>query len=174
MGQPKHALRLPDGRCVIEAVAEALGTVCRRMVVIGAPEALPETPHLTDLRAGQGPLGGIETLLASGLDTQYLVCPSDVPMVTAELFAALTVPSDAAATVFRIEGEPAIRPLPARIAASALATAQSLLDQEKRAVHQLMQSIQPHVIEAPGRFAATLIDLNTPQDYESLVKELRS
>ncbi len=106
MGRPKHGLRLPDGRQMIEAVADALAGVCRTVVVVGGAtaETLPGVEHIADLREGQGPLGGLEALPASGRDAEYLVCPCDLPLVSAGMLRRLTCGGGSRATVFRIEG----------------------------------------------------------------------
>ncbi len=172
MGRPKEALRLTDGRSMIEAVAGTVASVCRRVVVVGAAAELPGVQSVDDLRPGQGPLGGIEALLASALDAHYLVCPCDVPLVSAELLAALTAPAGGAATVLRIAGEDEPRPLPARLSAEALPAVRMLLDREDRAVKQLIEALRPHVVEAPAAWAGRLLNVNTPDDYERALRAL--
>lgn len=170
MGRPKHALPLPDGRPMIEAVANVMAQVCQQVVVVGSTDALATLPHIDDLRFRHGPLGGIEALLASGLDTQYLVCPCDLPLVTSDLLKALTVPSSAAATVLRIDGRSGTEPLPARISTEVLPAVRALLDAGQRAVSHLMQSIEIEAIEAPQTWSRYLTNINTPQEYEVLVQ----
>lgn len=170
MGRPKHALRLPDGRPMIEAVAEVMAQVCQEVVVVGSTDALATLPHIDDLRSRHGPLGGIEALLASGLDTQYLVCPCDLPLVTRDLLKALTVPSSAAATVLRIDGRSGTEPLPARISTEVLRAVRALLDAGQRAVSHLMQSIEIETIEVSQAWSTYLTNINTPQEYEVLVQ----
>ena len=170
IGSPKHALSLADGSTMIEAVATALGAVCERLVILGAEDAMPALPHVADLRPGCGPLGGIEALLASGIDTQYLVCPCDLPWVTSELFNALLRPTQATATVFRLEGSAHIEPLPARICAVALEATRRLLDEGRRAVHQLMAAIDVEEVSAPRAWSKLLTNVNTPQEYAALIQ----
>lgn len=170
IGSPKHALSLHDGATMIEAVATALGAVCERLVILGAKDAMPALPHVADLRPGCGPLGGIEALLASGIDTQYLVCPCDLPWVTSELFNALVRPTQATATVFRLEGSAQIEPLPARIGAVALGATRQLLDERRRAVHQLMEAIDVQEVSAPRAWSKLLTNVNTPQEYAALIQ----
>ncbi len=172
MGRAKHALPLPDGRLMIQAVADVMAQVCQQVVVVGSTEALEKLQHIDDLRPGHGPLGGIEALLASGLDTQYLVCPCDVPLVTSTLLNALVVPSSTQATVLRIDGEDTVRPLPARLSAEALGTARTLLDQKRKAVHQLMQCVEIEVLGAPPEWGEHLVNINTPQEYQVLVQRI--
>jgi molybdopterin-guanine dinucleotide biosynthesis protein A len=178
MGRPKEALRLPDGRTMIGAVIEALGALCRRVVIAGGPRTpAPDDPsvaHINDLRPGQGPLGGIEALLASGLDDEYLVCPCDVPLVTADLLARLTADTTtAAATVFHVEGETVVRPLPARIAADSLPVVRRLLDVGRRAVHDLMREVGAQQVAITSAEATPLAAADTPQDFDAIVRTLR-
>ncbi len=174
IGSPKHALSLPDGSTMIEAVATALGAVCERLVILGAEDAMPALPYVADLRPGCGPLGGIEALLASNIDTQYLVCPCDLPRATSELFNALLRPSQATATVFRLEGSELIEPLPARICAVALDATRQLLDEGRRAVHQLMEVIDVEEVSAPNAWSKLLMNVNTPQEYAALIQGRRT
>ncbi len=166
MGRPKHDLRLPGGKTMLEAVAAALGAVCAQVVVAGDVET--GLRRIADLRPGQGPLGGLEAILAGGLDTQYLVCPCDVPLVTPVLLARLTAPSERPATVYRVEGEPDFWPLPVRIAAEALDVARSRLDRGQRAVHDFVRALHPDIVAVSKEDAHLLANINTPEDYARL------
>jgi molybdopterin-guanine dinucleotide biosynthesis protein A len=166
MGRPKHDLKLPDGRSMLETVAAVLGAVCARVVVVGEVET--SLPRVMDLRPDQGPLGGIEALLASGLDDQYLVCPCDVPLVTGALLMRLVETPEAAASVFRLEGDDAFVPLPARISARVLVRVRALLDAQQRAVHRLVSSIDAEVIPLASAQARQLANANTRQEYEAI------
>ncbi len=166
MGRPKHALRLADGTTMIEAVTRALAELCREVVVAGAVETPLQS--IADLRPGAGPLGGIEAVLASGLDTQYLVCPCDLPLVTATILRRLTETSGAVATVFHVAGEPDYWPLPARLSATALDSIRQHLDGGQRAVHELMRTLEPEVIAVERQEAELLANINTPPDYEAI------
>ncbi len=166
MGRPKHALRLADGTTMIEAVTRALAELCREVIVAGAVETPLQS--IADLRPDAGPLGGIEAVLASGLDTQYLVCPCDLPLVTAMMLRRLTEASGAVATVFHVAGEPDFWPLPARLSATALDRVRRHLDDGQRAVHELMRTLEPEVIALERQDAEPLANINTPPDYEAI------
>jgi molybdopterin-guanine dinucleotide biosynthesis protein A len=168
MGRPKHELKLPDGRTMLEVVVGVLREVCARVVVTGDIET--DFQRVADLRPDQGPLGGIEAILASGLDTQYLVCPCDVPLVTGPLLQRLTGPADGGATVFQTEGEDSFRPLPARISGDLLETVAALLDEQKRAVRRLLGSIGTTVITLGPGESRLLANVNTLQEYEAITR----
>lgn len=165
MGSPKHTLALPDGRTMLDAVSGALSTVCRQVVVVGDPADAESIP---DRRPGLGPLAGIEALLASGLDSEYLVCPCDVPRVTTALLRRLTAPTDAPVTVLRIDGNDVTQPLPARISDEALDTVRGYLDQGHRSVHGFLQSIETQVVSLPAAEARFLANVNRAEDLARL------
>ena len=166
MGRRKDSLPLADGRTMLTAVAAVLAETCRDVVVVGDAET-PMT-RIEDLRPGQGPLGGIEALLASNLDTHYLVCPCDLPLVTATLLRRLTVATGAVATVFHVDGEPDFWPMPARLSTEALLLVRDHLDGGRRAVHDLVRALEPAVIALSRADARALANVNTPSDYEAI------
>lgn len=173
-GSPKHALKLPNGLTLIETVAKAMREVCERIVVVSSFEALEGEIHIPDIRSEQGPLGGIEALLESGQDTQYLICPCDLPFVNGEILRALTKSSSALATVLSIEGEESLVPLPARISVDALYKVRELLDSDCRAVNKLMNVISVDEIAAPKKWSHLLMNVNTQEDFEKVKLGFRS
>ncbi len=172
MGRPKHELTLPDGRTMLDAVIDALDALCREVVVVGEAETSRKQVH--DLRPGQGPLAAVEALLASGNDHEYLVCPCDLPLITPALLKRLTVTTKARATVFRVEGEPDFWPMPARLSADALPQVQQHLDEQRRALHDLVRALGPEVVPVTGEESRLLANVNTPADYSRLTADSRS
>ncbi len=170
MGRPKAALPW-EGGTLIDAVAAALRQVCRQVIVVGADDTGMRA--IADLRAGQGPLGAIEALLASGIDSEYLVCPCDLPLMSGRLLAQLTGPATEMATVFRVEGEAAPRPLPARLSARALGAVRAHLDHGELAVRDLMRAIQPREVVLGAADAQQLADVNSPQEYADAMRQAR-
>jgi molybdopterin-guanine dinucleotide biosynthesis protein A len=168
MGRSKHDLKLPDGRTMIDAVVGALRDVCARVVVAGGVDI--GLPRVVDLRSDQGPLGGIEAVLASGVDEQYLVCPCDVPLVTGDLLRALLAAPPVKAAVFGVEGEDGFRPLPARIPADRRGPAAAMLDRQQRSVRDFLIATGVEVVSLSRAAGARLANVNTPADYEALCK----
>jgi molybdopterin-guanine dinucleotide biosynthesis protein A len=158
---------------MIEHVLDAVAAVCERIVIVGAHSLGLDREYLTimDARPGIGPLSGIDALLASGADEtgQYLVCPCDVPLITPHLLRLLLRPTDALATVFRVEGNNHFEPLPLRISAASAPIAAKLLDERDPAVWRLLQQLQPDIIEINSTDAFLLHNVNTRADYESLI-----
>jgi molybdopterin-guanine dinucleotide biosynthesis protein A len=169
MGMPKELVRLPDGRMMIDAVASVLASIADRVVVLGVTPARPDLRHLPDLHGGLGPLGGIEALLASGIDERYLVCPCDVPRITAPVLRALIgAAGDAMAVVLHLRGEEAPRPLPLVVSERALPAVQRRVAQGRLAVHGLVAALEARAVEAPPEWAALLTNVNTPEDLSAL------
>ncbi len=95
MGMPKEGVKLQDGRPMIEHVIKPLKEVCKKVVIIGNCEGYKPNPKenieiIPDNFAGRGPLSGLEALLASGIDDEYLVVSCDQPLLTSDLLILLT------------------------------------------------------------------------------------
>ena len=97
MGQPKAGLVLPDGVTMVERVFAAMSAVCRQVVLVGAATDLPLSMrgvrHIEDRLPQLGPMGGVEALLASGLDSEYLIAPCDIFLVVPDVFRLLLQPA---------------------------------------------------------------------------------
>jgi len=134
---------------------------------------------ISDLRPQAGPLGGIEALLASGIDAppagagQYLICPCDVPLITPELLRLLAQPSDGPASVFRVDGRDEIEPLPARLSTAALPEVRRMLETQHRSVWRLMQELQSRVIPIALQDAFQLHNVNTIEDFSEAVRLMK-
>lgn len=168
MGEPKHDLKLPDGRTMFDAVADAMRDVCGSLVVLGPDDIRPDLPHVRDLREGQGPLAGIEALLASGLDDRYLVVPCDVPNLGADLLQRLTDAPPARVAVFHKSDQTDPDCLPMRIESNCLAEVRALLDEGRRAVRRLFDRVDVEYVAIEGPDADGLVNVNTPEEFDSL------
>ena len=166
MGVSKVDLALPSGQTMLEAVISALQIVCTSTLVVGGDGS--DRRDLGDVRPARGPLGGIEALLSSGIDTDYLICPADIPLVTPELLWRLTEPVGGVATIFEVNGEPRSQSLPLRISTAALATVTAALDSGRNAVHEVLAQLEVDRIRITAEEAAVLININTPDDYASI------
>jgi molybdopterin-guanine dinucleotide biosynthesis protein A len=154
---------------MIEAVISTLAKVCRRVVVVGGIAG--GFPSVADRRPGAGPLGGIEALLASGIDDEYLVCPNDTPLITPALLRRLQVPGTSLATIFEIEGESRIQSLPLRISANALGAITAALDAGRNSIHRVLTEIEVSRVPITVRQARALLNINTPGEYAALVQQ---
>ena len=162
MGRPKQDLPIrADGATMLDVVRDALEAAT------GAPALLVGGPALPDRAPGQGPLGGLDALLAHDAANRYLVCPCDMPYVTPELFEQLlrAEPLAAPLAVFHDRAEDRLRPFPMRIDATAAGAVARLLRSDRRRVRALFEEITPIASEALAD-GARLRSVNTPDDYE--------
>lgn len=172
MGSPKVDLRLPDGRTMLEHVRASLNLICGRTVIVDAysPRNRPDGDLIRDLRPNAGPLGGVEALLASDIDSQYLICPCDVPLITGDLLRLLLAEPQALASVFCVEGRKELEPLPARIRAEALPVVRRLLNLQQRSMWKLMKELSPHVVTISEAQAIELHNVNTNVDFQEAMR----
>lgn len=167
MGTEKANLPLPSGLTMLESIISVLRQVCTRVVVVGGTHATVRS--IPDRRAGQGPLGGIESLLASGIDNEFLVAPTDMPYLDPALLDRLLQPTNAAATVFSFEGQKRTQSLPLRISIDALAFINASLDSGRRELHRLLEDLTVNRVLIGREVAQTaLVNINEPSEYQSL------
>jgi molybdopterin-guanine dinucleotide biosynthesis protein A len=170
MGRPKHLIVLRDGRTMIQRIATNLLHVSTGVLVVGGgsrdfgefrgiPDARPE---------GTGPLSGLEALLASDIDSEYLVVPCDMPLISAEILRAMVRPSESLATIVQLEHRLEPEWLPARISAQALPVVSRLLDSGERSVWTLMQSLPAEVVRIDRKLERALLNVNSPDELDQI------
>jgi molybdopterin-guanine dinucleotide biosynthesis protein A len=165
MGAAKGDLLLPTGQTMIHAVIQILEDICAEVVTVGGRSV--GRRFVVDLRSGAGPLGGIEALLASGFDENYLICPNDIPLMSPALARRLTAPSDAMATAFQTE-DGRIHSLPIRVSVAALPTVTAALDRGQNAIHHVLTQLETERIPITADEARGLGNINTPGDFDSI------
>ena len=86
MGHPKHELKLPDGRTLLEAMIDIASTLGDTIILCGSGASTCDLPRAHDAEGMQGPLAGIEALLRTVVHGRCLVLPCDMPALeTADL-----------------------------------------------------------------------------------------
>ncbi|MFZ5877087.1 MAG: NTP transferase domain-containing protein [Nitrospirota bacterium] len=168
MGRPKEGVLLWDGRPMIEHVVEAMRTVCPQVVIVGACRGwTPEPPiiRLDDRWADQGPLGGIDTLLSSGLAAGYLVVGCDQPLVTPSMLRLLLNPSDPDIPCFlRAEDGVELDPFPGYFPASWVPVARAALEQGRRGLRDAVRNDRWEWVTLPETLRRGVQSLNAPDD----------
>ncbi len=78
----------------LEQTCKVLSQICERVVLVGNYDYLPESliglTHISDNIVNKGPIGCLEALLSSGIDTEYLITPCDVGVKNPRIFGLLT------------------------------------------------------------------------------------
>lgn len=151
---------------MIEPVIRALEVTCGEVIVVGGSE--PGYRHLPDRRSGAGPLAGVEALLSSGIDSDYLICPADLPLITPELLSRLAMASAGPAAIFEIEGSDRVQSLPLRITTRAARAVTNALDAGHNAIHFLLEGLELELVPLGATEATQLLNVNTPEALSRL------
>lgn len=175
MGQPKEALRLWDGRTMIEHVLETLFRLCPRVTLVGVGEPEVEVPderviHLSDLRPNQGPLGGLEALLSSHLDRSYLVTACDQPLVTEGLLRGLTSGEPNQIHVYR-RGDGFLQPLPGYFPSAVLDVVREALNSDDRSLQHVFRQCEVVAHPILQNEEDQLAGVNTPEQLAELMRQ---
>ena len=176
MGVPKAGMLLPDGRSMLERTRDMLESFCRRVLLLGGSHGVVGHQCLDDLRPDAGPLGAIESLLASGIASQYLVVPCDLPLLPAGLLTRLLTGDEDGMTCFEAPDDDRIGVLPCRIGAECLDEVRELLDDGERSVLRLIDRLGPDATRVPiaRRETGLLMNVNTPEDFERACRLIRN
>jgi molybdopterin-guanine dinucleotide biosynthesis protein A len=130
---------------MIEHVADALRPLVASLIVAGASRGFrPQVIgafHLEDLRPGQGPLAGIETVLASGIASHYLVATCDQPFLTTALLRRLLPPSGLPSALCTSEDDDSMLPFPCLLSAACLNPVREALDGGERSPRRWLCSV---------------------------------
>lgn len=137
MGSPKHRVELSNGKTMLDTMLEFAAAISTSTIIVGGDVEGLESIH--DLRHQQGPVGGIEALLASGIDEQYLVVGCDMPNLQPEHVDELLQCGGNA--VITCDDE--IQTLPILLCSSALRTCTTYLDTGKRSIKGFI-NVLPH------------------------------
>ena len=165
MGRPKAGIIFPDGAALIEKVYAAMKSVCQTVVLVGHGEGVPERlsglKRVEDITPGLGPLGALESLLASGLDSHYLIAPCDLPCVTEHVFQYLVSRRyDNRPVVFNNTGT--IEPLIGLYPDNILPAIRQQIKDGRLSMQQLLVKTDTVCIDLPSAYRPLLTNTNTP------------
>lgn len=170
MGTQK-ALRVIDDATFVGRIAGVMQERFDEVVLIGG-EPLDGYPMpLADVVPGAGPLAGLATLLKHAEGAHAFVVPVDVPQISVETVDRLCSPPllNGQARVARVDGR--VQPLVGQYAEDLLSLVEARLTVEDRSMMGLLRAV-PH-LTLVDITDGTLRNINTPEDYEALVDELR-
>lgn len=175
MGTPKQEILLPNGLSMIEQSIKLLSSICRQIVVVGKWDEQNKdilkkknVQQILDHMPGLGPLCGIETLLKSSLDNEYLVIACDQPFLTEELLLKLTNKSSSHPKLFKFEGENETQPFPGYYPKSCLPIIESLTKNGKVAMYDFICNTQIEWINLPKNLSHLVRSINTPSDLQEV------
>ncbi len=183
MGTDKSKLVF-DGLTAVERIAAALSVVTNRVRTVGrmGAEFSSALPHVTDVHANLGALGGIHAALrATGTEWAAIVA-CDLPFVTDELFVRLSsfIAGDAkVAAIVPIQDDGRQQPLCALYKRDpCLLKAETLIACGEHTPRALFEAgstrwIQPEELADLRHAKHFFVNLNRPEDYQA-AKEILS
>ncbi len=171
MGTAKAMLRC--GRTtIIEHIVELLRGVCEECVLLGdcevRPVGLDSMITLPDLHSGDGPIGGLRSLLEHHSDGWSLLVGCDLPLLSVETLQTLIAHprGDASVVAFRIDDR--LETCCALYHGRLLPVVERALRDGALRLQHLVRSA-PHVSIIPDvATSQSLANVNTPDDYERL------
>ncbi|MBI2996334.1 MAG: molybdenum cofactor guanylyltransferase [Candidatus Melainabacteria bacterium] len=175
MGRPKEGVLLWDLRPMIEHVMDILQTICKSIVIVGKCEGYypKQNKFISDRLPNLGPIGGIESLLSSNLDTEYLVVACDQPFLTQEILKFLIKDEEPEKIkLFKASGNKKINPFPGYYPASILSHVKDSIQKGRTAMHEMIVDC-PSVTWIPIQESqeSFLRSINTPSDLFVKIKQ---
>ena len=165
MGAPKHLVTLSNGRTMLEVMIEFAHSLAKQTVIIGGE--IEGQTCIQDLRNQHGPVGGIEALLNSNIDSNYLVIGCDMPTLCEKDILPLLTTDDC--TAFSCENK--ILGLPLHINKNASKVCTSYLDAGGRSIKGLISKIPHKIICINENQSSILQSVNSREDLDKLAFE---
>ena len=162
MGMPKQDVLLPNGQTMLDTMVSFAEKNASRLVIVGGQ--IDGCESIQDKRHNDGPVAGIEALLASNIDQEYLVVGCDMPQLrTADIRPLIACEGNA---VFSYENK--ILGLPLKISQELLSTCTTYLDSQKRSIKGFI-TLCPHTsIPINSSQLKTMTSVNTREDVSQL------
>jgi molybdopterin-guanine dinucleotide biosynthesis protein A len=165
MGSPKHLVELPNGKTMLDMMLEFSCSVGTHTVIIGGDITGQHCIH--DLRKQQGPVAGIEALLNSDIDKNYLVVGCDMPNLKKIDVEPLLASNDNA--VFSCGNR--LLGLPLLIKSEELSSCTAYLDSGGRSIRGFVSEI-PHIeVKLEDSKSSRLLSINSTDDLNKLSLE---
>ncbi len=174
MGRDKAALKLPDGRTLLQRQVDLVRAAGAGSVLVSVQAGSEFTGEgvrvVVDGLPDAGPLAGIAAGLSAAPAGLVLVLAVDMPAITAahlQMLLALATPARGVVPVFDGQIEPLVAVYPSTLAASA----EARLAAGQRAVHGWVRSEAAGgnmlLWDAPPDWAGALRSWNTPEDVSA-------
>lgn len=172
MGSPKHAVRLPDGRTMLDWVLASLLRCVPIAAVVGAltDARRPGVLSIPDIHPGRGPLAGIHAALVRLDVAGCLVAACDQPFLDERLLRPLARDPDRACCLVSAASG-ALLPLPVYVPRSCLARVVEELFLGRGSLHGLLSRIAPDRVTVPAHLEPAVRSLNTPGELRAAFLE---
>ncbi len=164
MGRDKARLPI-ESQLLVEDVAAKVRNVAGNVALIGESHRYRDLQLecLDDLRPCLGPLGGIETALASGLGELNIIAACDTPDIQEDWLERLLFEAKHRNVPCMIcqDATGKVHPLCSVWNTSCLPALQEALDNRRLRVLDLVQKLRPGILS----LEQPMCNLNTPQDW---------
>ncbi|MDK9698928.1 MAG: molybdenum cofactor guanylyltransferase [bacterium] len=169
MGSPKAMLPMPDGKPILSHVAEALIGAGLLVYCVGiCPEFLPDLfPYrfIPDMLPNAGPMGGIATILQSGIADGYIIVGCDQPFLTPSIVTPLMSDDAQCIRLYRNNNKERLAPLPGYYPARSADVAFAIAQSENRSVHRFIEQLHVEWVTISSVQSHLLRGVNTPNEY---------
>lgn len=169
MGQDKALLPWKTG-VLADEMAGKLAAVTGTVLLVGEPSKYGHLgyPCLPDLRAGLGPLGGIEAALASARAELNLVLACDLPEIEVPHLRHLL--TEAMQTgencIVTADGSGAIQPLCAVYRSACLPVVRNALDSGRLKLMAVVHELQARAIAVTN----VIHNVNSPEEWSAVLR----
>lgn len=179
MGRPKAGVVIPSGLTMVEHVYLGLKNICKDIVLVGhgqgVPRSMDHLTRITDNIRDIGPMGALEALLSSGLDTEYLIVPCDLGASNDEVFELLVADLHLRPPVILTCEERSAhgyklfdQPLIGRYSADLLPLVRGQIKKKDLALNSLLKTTKVTRIMVPQRLNSFVADLDCPHDMHKV------
>jgi molybdopterin-guanine dinucleotide biosynthesis protein A len=170
MGVSKSALEIGD-ETFLERIVGTLSKVFDAVVVCGGDTAPAGVPLVADVLVDGGPVGGLHAALVASDGMPVFLAPGDMPLLSVKSILRLTGRdiSPGQARIGRVDRRP--QPLCGVYGPDLKTLARLAAEREDRSMMGFVRSV-PHLtlIDIDD---GSLVNINTPEQYERLIADLR-
>ncbi len=158
MGSPKHLVTLPSGQSMLETMIAFAKKIATTTVIVGGE--VEGICSVLDRRTLHGPVAGIEALLASEIDSQYLVVGCDMPYLQPIHVEPLLECNGNAVFTF----EKHTLGLPLKIHTDELVHCTAYLDSGRKSIRGFIGELTHTTIVLPSEFRNSVTSLNSKEE----------
>jgi len=181
MGTPKADMKLGE-KSLLEWVLKPLKAITDDILIVSRipPESAPEDIRLIqDELPEAGPLAGLQSGLKAAKDELNFVTGCDTPFLAVALIQALLEKADGFDAVIPVEARGKMHPLCAVYSKACLKPIAAALASQRRRISAFFPAVRVSYIDSEDLKAYdeelnSLVNVNTPEDYEKAAAILKS
>ncbi len=168
MGQPKEVMVLKSGVTLIEHVHQNLSVFCSEVVLLGDPHKIPASleklARIPDDFSDIGPIAGLEALLSSGIDDEYLTVPCDLDQINVDVLRILIDAEGKLPIILRRKDQ--LEPLIGRYSPDILPIIREKIRKNLYSLKAVLFDIEHTEILVPEALNLALNNVNTVHDFK--------